>query len=116
MSSASRDIDHLELIIQLIDMIDLRLDGRSRDAFLQDRDEADLTAFRLGHIGEEAGKLSSEVRARHPEIRWGSISGMRNILVHNYGAIIPQLLWKVSTEDLDQLRGVCRSELERLAP
>jgi uncharacterized protein with HEPN domain len=116
MAGQSRDIDHLELIIDLIGMIDRRLEGQVREDFLVDRDEADLTAFRLGHIGEATGKLSSEIRARHAEIRWGSISGMRNILVHNYGAIIPQLLWKVSTEDLDLLREVCRSELERLAP
>ena len=116
MVSDSRDVAHLELIIQLIDAIDRRLGGRSRADFLIDEDEADLTAFRLGHIGEAAGKLSDEVLRRHPDINWRSISGMRNIIVHSYGAIIPELLWKVSTKDLDTLRLACRMELDRLLP
>ena len=116
MTAESRDIDHLELMIELIDAIDRRLDGHSRDDFLTDRDESDLTAFRLGHIGEAAGKLSREIRDRHPDIKWNSICGMRNIIVHNYGAIIPELLWKVSTQDLDALRAVCQMELKRLLP
>ena len=109
-----RDIDHLELIIQLIDAIGRRLGGHSRADFLVDRDESDLTAFRLGHIADAAGKLTNDIRLRQPHIKWNSISGMRNIIVHNYGAIIPELLWKVSTQDLDALRLVCQAELDRL--
>lgn len=114
MATESRDIDHLELMVELVDAIVRRLGGHARDDFLTDRDEADLTAFRLGHIGEAAGKLSMEIRDRHPDIKWKSICGMRNIIVHNYGAIIPELLWKVSTQDLNALRAACQMELQRL--
>ena len=41
---------------------------------------------------------------------------MRNIIVHNYGTTIPELLWKVSTQDLDALPTVCQMELKRLLP
>jgi hypothetical protein len=41
---------------------------------------------------------------------------MRNIIGHNYGAIIPKLLWKGSTQDLDARRTAGQMELKRLLP
>ncbi|SDD35559.1 Uncharacterized conserved protein, contains HEPN domain [Sphingomonas sp. YR710] len=114
MAPSLRDVDHLELMLQLIDAIERRLNGMLRPAFEADQDEIDLTAFRLGHIGEAAQKLSEPVRERHPQIDWRSIYGMRNVIAHNYGAILPSLLWNVVEHDLEALRLACRTELDRL--
>jgi uncharacterized protein with HEPN domain len=33
-------------------------------------------------VGEAAGRISDELRDAHPEIPWGSIIGLRNVLAH----------------------------------
>lgn len=116
MEPALRDIDHLELILQLIDAIERRLTGLAQATFEVDQDEIDLTAFRLAHIGEAAHKLSEPIKNLHPQIDWRSIYGMRNVIAHNYGAILPSLLWNVVQHDLETLRSACRTELDRLTP
>ncbi|KRB86115.1 hypothetical protein ASE00_05080 [Sphingomonas sp. Root710] len=109
-----RDIDLLEQILDLIAAIKRRTIGLDRGQFEIDRDETDLVAFRLAHIGEASHKLSVELQERHPDIDWRSIYGMRNVIAHDYGAILPRLLWKVVTTDLDILQSACRQEFDRL--
>jgi uncharacterized protein with HEPN domain len=104
----------LELILELIGRIDGRLDDIDRNSFIADRDEADLTAFRLSHIGESTRKLPAEMKARHPGIPWIRMVDMRNVISHEYGAIDPARIWKTATEDLDALAAVCTAELARL--
>ena len=115
MAGAERNIDHLEQILELVAAIRRRTAQLDRKGFEADRDESDLAAFRLAHIGEASRKLSDEVRSRHPHIDWRSIYGMRNVIAHDYGAILPRLLWTVISKDLDPLEMACRQELERLS-
>ena len=108
-----RDIDRLELILELIDHVERRTDGIARAQFEADKDEVDLTAFRLAAIGEEANKLSHEIKARHPGIEWTEIYAMRNVIVHDYGKIDPVRVWRVLGTSLRTLAEVCRAELDQ---
>lgn len=110
----NRDIDRLELIVELIDHIQRRLSIVTEDAFLRNQDEIDLTSFRLLHIGEAAHKLSAEIKARHPALPWAAIYQMRNVISHDYPAIIPWRIWDTATTKLDELRALCRAELDNL--
>ena len=51
-------------------------------------------------IGEAAGRVSPAFRDTHPEIPWRQIIGQRNILVHEYGEIKQERIWKVVAEDV----------------
>ena len=108
-----RDIDRLELILELIDHVERRTDGMARAKFVADKDEVDLTAFRLAAIGEEANKLSHEIKARNPSIEWTEIYSMRNVIVHDYGRIDAHRVWSVLGLNLTTLAEVCRAELGR---
>ena len=114
MGDETRDIDRLEQILDLIVAIRRRSAKLDRASFESDRDESDLAAFRLSHIGELSRKLSDDIHQRHAEIDWRSIYGMRNVIAHDYGAILPRLLWNVISKDLHILERACRMELERL--
>ncbi|MEP6869336.1 MAG: HepT-like ribonuclease domain-containing protein [Novosphingobium sp.] len=107
-----RDEDRLELIVELIGHLNRRLDGMSRDRFLADEDEIDLTAYRLSIIGESCNKLSEEIRNRHIHIDWSAIYAMRNVIAHDYNGIDAKLVWKTLGEDLSTLAAVCRAELD----
>ena len=89
-----------------------RLDKLSMPSFLASIDEIDLTAFRFAVIGEMSVKLAADLKARHPEIEWPAIYGMRNIIVHDYRAIEAERLWAAFTRQIDPLADVCRNELD----
>jgi uncharacterized protein with HEPN domain len=55
-----------------------------REAF--DNDEL-VRVWCLRHfevIDEASARLSETLRARHPEVPWREIIGMRNVLIHGY--------------------------------
>jgi len=54
-------------------------------------------------IGEAAGRVSVSFRNAHPEIPWRQIIGQRNVLVHEYGEIKQERIWKVVKENVPQL-------------
>jgi uncharacterized protein with HEPN domain len=54
-------------------------------------------------IGEAAGRISDSLRKAHPEIPWRQIIGQRNVLIHEYGEIKQDRLWKVAKENIPQL-------------
>ena len=55
-------------------------------------------------IGEAARGLSPEFRQRYPDEIWTSAIGMRNILVHRYFAIDPDLVWEAVQDSLDYIK------------
>ena len=76
-------IDNLLDILELIDRIDRQTGDLTREAFLEDADVQDATAYRLLAIGEAVKDLDDDLRTRHPHIPWRQILGMRNILAHD---------------------------------
>ena len=108
---SSQDFHQLELIVQMSGHLRRRIQPISLRAFLGNIDEIDLTSFRLAVIGELTSKLSAALKSRHPHIDWPSIYAMRNIIVHDYGAIEPERLWAVFVKDIASLAEVCGKEL-----
>lgn len=88
------------------------LGAKGRAAY--DADEALRLA--LAHlvqvIGEAARRVSSQFQAKHSEIPWSQIVGMRHKIVHDYMQVEDDVLWSVVTEDLPDLTG----QLDRLLP
>lgn len=54
-------------------------------------------------IGEAAARVSEDARARHPQIPWALIVGMRNRLIHGYNEVDRQVLWETVRTDLPAL-------------
>lgn len=67
-------------------------------------------------IGEAARHVPGEVQARYPDLDWGGMIGMRNILVHNYGAVRLDIVWGVVRTRIPPLRLRLREILERELP
>ena len=55
-------------------------------------------------IGEAVRGLSEDLRAKHPQVGWSSIVGMRNVLVHHYFGIEADAVWNVMIRDLPRLK------------
>jgi len=62
-------------------------------------------------IGEAAGRVSDLFRNAHPEIPWRQIIGQRNVLIHEYGEIKQERIWKVVRENVPQLIELLRQHI-----
>ncbi|MGH8908170.1 MAG: HepT-like ribonuclease domain-containing protein [Egibacteraceae bacterium] len=62
-------------------------------------------------IGEAAGRLSEDIRARHPDVPWRSMIGMRNVIVHGYFHIDLDAVWSVVEHELGKLKTAVESIL-----
>ena len=113
MANAAR-IDTLLDILELIERIERQTGGMTREAFLQDPDAQDATAYRLVAIGEAARDLDDDLKSRHPDIPWRQIHGMRNILAHEYFTREGEIIWETLKVGLPDLAAACREELKRL--
>ena len=54
-------------------------------------------------LGEAAGRMSPEMYQAHPEVPWKLVTGMRNVLIHDYVQTNYQLVWTSVQRDLPVL-------------
>jgi uncharacterized protein with HEPN domain len=64
----------------------------------------DAVLRNLQVLAESTQHLSDEFKTRHPEIEWYKISGLRNILVHDYLGIDIETVWVMIGEQLTTLK------------
>lgn len=105
--------ERLRDILEAIAAIERHAGGEKADF---ERDEI-LQVWFVHHlqiIGEAARALPEEVRALAPDIPWGSIIGMRNVLVHGYFEIDADLVWDTVQRDIPALKPKLEALLKRL--
>lgn len=45
-------------------------------------------------MGEAANRIPESLQNEYPDVLWREIIGMRNVIIHAYDHIIPDILWK----------------------
>ena len=90
------------------------LEGRSLEAYLQDRVRRLALERALELVGEPARRVTEGFKSAHPEIDWRSIVGQRNVLAHKYGVIDNERLFKTGTESVPGLIAALEKILEEL--
>ena len=104
MREPARDPGRLQDIIQASDHIASFTDGFSEDELLSDKLRYFAVVKNVEIIGEAAFMLSKEFREKHNHIPWKDIIRMRNVLVHGYATILPELLWHTALVDVPELK------------
>ena len=72
--------------------------------FMEDTMIQDSVIRNLEIIGEAARNLPTDLRKSSPKVPWRSITGMRNVLIHEYFGVDLDIVWKVVTQRLPVLK------------
>lgn len=91
-------------ILDAADAIQRFIEPISEDDFLQDELRQSGVLQKLIVIGEAAARLPKEFQTKHTEIEWPDIIGFRNIAIHQYFAIMWEIVWETAITDVPKLR------------
>jgi uncharacterized protein with HEPN domain len=83
--------------------IERRITGVSLKTFLEDEDIQDAILYAIGHVGEYANAVSEEARAKHYDILWNALIGIRNRVFHAYGDVDIQIVYEAAVEHTPKL-------------
>ena len=78
--------------------------SKGKEVFFRESMVQDAVIRNLEIIGEAVKNLSADLRARHPEIPWARIAGMRDVLIHEYFGVRLQTVWNAVENRLPELR------------
>ena len=85
--------------------------GMDRGQFEADEKTVDAVVRNLEIIGEAVKQISNHVRQTHPQVPWRKISGLRDILIHQYFGINVDIIWDIVETKLAELERAVRDHL-----
>lgn len=65
-------------------------------------------------IGEASKKIPANIKDQSQEIPWREISGMRDLLIHDYFGVNIQVVWETVQNDLPELKGKIQKFIQDL--
>jgi uncharacterized protein with HEPN domain len=111
--SAKKNLSlRVEHILDAIGRIQQYTSGLTEESFGTNQMAVDAVIRNFLIIGEAARHIPADVQAKHSEIPWPLMQGMRNVLVHDYEAVKLDIVWKTIQVSLPPLVEPLRKLLE----
>lgn len=107
---------YIEDILESIAMIFKYVENRTEFEFLNDFMLQDAVIRRFEIIGEASTKISEGLKARHPEVQWRLMKGMRNKLIHEYFGVMPATVYSTIKVDLTILKEQMEALIDKENP
>jgi len=104
-------------ILESIKLIEDYAKGVDREEFLDKDDNLqmkDAIIRRLEIIGEAVKNIPDDFKKDYPDIPWKQISGMRDILIHEYFGVNLERVWNTAKDDLPELKEVIIKMLKEI--
>jgi len=100
----NRNMLYLTDIIESINKIEAYIKGIDYDSFCCNEMMFDAVIRNLEIIGEASKNVSDEIKSKYPEIPWKQMTGVRNILIHEYFGVDESIIWEIVTRDLQETK------------
>lgn len=93
---------YIEHILRSISRINSYLEGKDYQFFSKDFLTQDAVIRQLEIIGEATRHVSAELRDNNPGVPWSDMTGMRNILIHDYIDVDTDIVWETVSKSLPE--------------
>lgn len=84
----------------------------SYEEFAADKKTTDAVVRNLEIIGEAVKNIPDGIKAKHSEVNWKAVAGMRDKLIHEYFGVSNQIVWETIKNDLPLLEQQVKKILE----
>lgn len=95
---------YLTDILEAADAIGRFIAGIAYDDFMNDEMRQSAVIQKILVIGEAASHISEDIRNKYPNVEWPKVVGMRHILVHGYFGADLDIVWRVVSRRVPELR------------
>jgi uncharacterized protein with HEPN domain len=55
-------------------------------------------------VGEAVNRLSDDLITTNPDVEWRKVTGLRNMLIHEYFGIDDKLIWNIIQKNIPDLK------------
>ena len=111
MPPEERDLAYLWDMLDAARAIQTFVTGSSFDDYCANRMMKGAVERHLEIIGEAARRVSETTRQAHPDIPWRAMIGQRNVLAHEYDAVLDEAIWAISVRRIPELIAMLRKAL-----
>ncbi|MHA1241809.1 MAG: HepT-like ribonuclease domain-containing protein [Promethearchaeota archaeon] len=91
-------------ILNSINLVEEYLKGKCKLDFLNSIQLQDSVIRRIEIIGEAIKNIPNDIKKNYNQIPWKEITGMRDILIHQYFGVDLDPTWQVIDKDLPSLK------------
>ena len=98
-----RDAVYLVDIIEAARLAISYVQSATEADFLRDTQLQDSVIRRIEIIGEAARRVSEDMKIANPDVPWREMTGMRNLMIHEYDDVDMRVLWRTVQNDLPRL-------------
>jgi uncharacterized protein with HEPN domain len=106
---------YLDDILESAELIESYIEATSEVEFYQSFEKQDAVLHRLQIIGEASKHIPDMYRKKWSQVPWKDISGIRDIIVHEYFGITLIMIWKTAAEDIPHLKQQILAILENFS-
>lgn len=107
----------LEEMAEELQFLGQATEETTREEYVGDGTLRRATERALEILGEAAKAVPEDVQRRHDDIPWSEMAQMRDLLIHAYHRVEPEIVWSTIQDDalpiLPELRQVLASERTR---
>ncbi len=104
MDNKKDDKYYIDKISKDLDFIIIHTEKISYDEFVSNELLIDSMLFRLIQISENSDKLTEAFKLKYSSIPWRAVKGLRNKIVHEYGAVDLTIVYDTLIDDIPKLK------------
>ncbi|MFN3740862.1 MAG: DUF86 domain-containing protein [Thermodesulfovibrionales bacterium] len=104
----------LKDILESINKIEIFVGTMSFDEFMKDEKTKSAVIREIEVIGEASKNIPESIRSKSPNLPWKDLARMRDKIIHSYFGVYYEIIWKVITDRLPEIKQLIADLLKKL--